>query len=143
MGILFKNGIIITAGDMYSADLLVEGECIKLIGSGIDTTGHDVVDCMGKYLMPGGVDVHTHLYLPLAQTAANSGFDTGHKAAAFGGTTTHLDFAIQPKGGTLAEGVESWKKKAEPAQIDYGFHMTITDLRDDVLEEIPSMFQYL
>ena len=139
MGILFKNGTVITASDMTPADVLVEGETIRLIGQDIDPTGHEVVDCTGKYLMPGGIDVHTHLDLPFGGTYSNDDFDVGHKAAAFGGTTCHIDFAIQPKGGTLRDGLETWRKKAQPAQIDYAFHMAITDLTDAVMEEIPSM----
>jgi len=139
MGTLFKNGTIVTAADMISADLLVEGETIVALGSNIDATDHDVVDCSGKYIMPGGIDVHTHLDLPFGGTYSNDDFATGHKAAAFGGTTTHIDFVIQPVGGTLAEGIATWREKAKKAQIDYGFHMAITDLRDDVMEEIPSL----
>jgi dihydropyrimidinase len=139
MGTLFKNGIIITASDMFQADLLVEGETIDTIGLNLDPDGHQVVDCTGKYLMPGGIDVHTHLELPFGGTVSNDDFDTGHKAAAFGGTTMHIDFVIQPIGGSLHDGLATWRQKAKPAQIDYGFHMAITDLRDDVMDEIPSM----
>jgi dihydropyrimidinase len=139
MGTLFKNGTIITASDMVQADVLVEGEIITTIGQNIAADGHTVVDCSGKYLMPGGIDVHTHLDLPFGGTYSNDDFDTGHKAAAFGGTTCHIDFVIQPIGGTLKEGIATWRKKAQKAQIDYGFHMAITDLRDDVLETIPDL----
>ena len=140
MGTLFRNGTIITASDMYQADLLVEGETIALIGQHIDAGGHEVVDCSGKYLMPGGIDVHTHLDLPFGGTISNDDYDVGHMAAAFGGTTCHIDFVIQPIGGSLADGLATWRKKAEGiAQIDYGFHMAVTDLRDDVMKEIPSM----
>jgi dihydropyrimidinase len=139
MGLLFKHGTLITASDMLTADVLVEGEVISLIGRDIDPTGHTVVDCTDRYLMPGGIDVHTHLDLPFGGTYSNDDFDVGHRAAAFGGTTTHIDFVIQPKGGTLHQGLETWRRKAAPAQIDYAFHMAVTDLRDDVLEEIPSL----
>ncbi len=139
MGLLFKGGTVITAADMVKADVLVEGEIITSIGLDIATDGHEVVDCTGKYLMPGGIDVHTHLDLPFGGTYSNDDFDTGHKAAAFGGTTMHIDFVIQPIGGTLADGLKAWRQKAQLAQIDYGFHMAITDLRDDVMAEIPSL----
>ena len=95
MGTLFKDGLIVTASDMFAADLLVEGERIVVIGAQIDAGNHEIVDCAGKYLMPGGIDAHTHLHLPLTETGSNSDFDTGHKAAAFGGTTAHIDFALQ------------------------------------------------
>ena len=106
MGTLFKNGTIITASDMVSADVLVEGEIVTLIGRDLSGDGHDVVDCAGKYLMPGGIDVHTHLDLPFGGTISNDDFDVGHKAAAFGGTTTHIDFVVQPIGGSLRDGLE-------------------------------------
>ncbi len=139
MGLLFKNGTIVTASDMTKADVLVEGEIITLIGQNISPEGHEVVDCTGKYLMPGGIDVHTHLDLPFGGTISNDDFDSGHKAAAFGGTTMHIDFVIQPKGGSLHDGLTTWRKKAEVAQIDYGFHMALTDPNDAVMAEIPSM----
>ncbi|MDK3158979.1 dihydropyrimidinase [Kamptonema cortianum] len=141
MGVLFKGGTVVTASEMVRADVLVEGEIITLIGADISPEGHVVVDAAGKYLMPGGIDVHTHLDLPFGGTYSNDDFDVGHKAAAFGGTTTHIDFVIQPKGGSLHDGLETWRRKAAPAQIDYGFHLAITDLRDDVLDEIPSLAQ--
>ncbi len=140
MGILFKSGSIITASDMVSADVLVEGEAVTLIGQNLDAGNHDVVDCAGKYLMPGGIDVHTHLDLPFGGTISNDDFDVGHKAAAFGGTTTHIDFVVQPIGGSLHDGLETWwKKSRDIAQIDYAFHMAVTDLNDAVMKEIPTM----
>ncbi|GAB1422393.1 dihydropyrimidinase [Anaerolineales bacterium] len=140
MALLFKNGTIVTASDTVVGDILVEGEIITLIGKSIDPTGHEVIDCTGKYILPGGIDVHTHLDLAFGGTISNDDFDTGHKAAAFGGTTSHIDFVIQPIGGSLADGIAAWRKKSEGiAQIDYGFHMAITDLRDEVMKEIPSL----
>ena len=139
MGLLFKNGTVVTASDMTQADVLVEGEVVTLVGQNIDPTGHEVVDCSGKYLLPGGIDVHTHLDLPFGGTYSNDDFDVGHKAAAFGGTTAHIDFVIQPIGGSLRDGLEIWRDKAKVAQIDYAFHMAVTDLRDDVMDEIPTM----
>jgi dihydropyrimidinase len=141
MGTLFKGGTLITASDMIRADVLVEGETITLIGKDVSKRGHEVVNCKGKYLMPGGIDVHTHLDLPFGGTYSNDDFDTGHKAAAFGGTTMHIDFVIQPKGGSLHDGLKTWREKAKPAQIDYGFHMAVTDLTDQVMDEIPSMLE--
>lgn len=139
MGLLFKNGTVVTASDMVQADVLVEDEKVVMIGQNIRPQGHEVINCKGKYLMPGGIDVHTHLDLPFGGTYSNDDFDVGHKAAAFGGTTMHIDFVIQPKGGSLHDGLKIWRKKAEPAQIDYGFHMAVTDLRDDVMDEIPTL----
>jgi dihydropyrimidinase len=139
MGILFRNGTIVTAADEYVGDVLVEGEIITLIGRDLPADGHQVVDCTGKYLLPGGIDVHTHLDLPFGGTISNDDFETGHIAAAFGGTTMHIDFVIQPIGGSLADGVRTWREKARKACIDYGFHMAVTDLRQEVMDEIPSM----
>ncbi|HMR65857.1 MAG TPA: amidohydrolase family protein, partial [Anaerolineae bacterium] len=140
MTTLIKNGVIVTASDTYPADVLIDGEQIVMIGRDLATAGHEVIDATGKLLLPGGIDVHTHLELPFGGTVSSDDFFTGHRAAAFGGTTTHIDFAIQPIGGSLKEGVETWHQKAEgKACIDYGFHMAITDLRDEVMAEIPSM----
>jgi dihydropyrimidinase len=139
MGTLFKHGTIITASDMIRADVLVEGEIVTLIGRDLDPTGHTVVDCTGKYLLPGGIDVHTHLDLSFGGTFSNDDFNTGHKAAAFGGTTMHIDFVIQPSGGTLHDGLTEWRKKAQIAQIDYGFHLAIRHLDDAILDEIPTL----
>jgi dihydropyrimidinase len=140
MGLLFKNGTVITASDMVKADVLVEGETISLIGMDINPAGHEVVDCTNRYLMPGGIDVHTHLELAFGGTVSNDDFDTGHMAMAFGGTTSHIDFVIQPIGGSLHDGLDAWRKKSKDlAQVDYAFHMAITDLRPEVMEEIPSL----
>ena len=139
MGTLFKGGVLLEAHQAALGDLLVEGEQIVGSAPDIPAAGHTVVNCAGLYVMPGGVDVHTHLDMPLAGTASNDDFESGGRAAAFGGTTSLLDFASQPRGGTLAAGLALWRRKAERAVIDYGFHMTITDARDDALAEIPAM----
>ena len=141
MTTLIKNGTVVTAGDTFQADVVIDGEQVAMMGRNLPEAGHDdVIDATGLLLLPGGIDVHTHLELPFGGTLSSDDFFTGHRAAAFGGTTTHIDFVIQPIGGSLKEGVEAWHQKAEgKACIDYGFHMAITDLRDDVMAEIPSM----
>ncbi|RME84337.1 MAG: dihydropyrimidinase [Caldilineae bacterium] len=140
MTTIIKNGTIVTASDTVQADVLIDGEQVALIGRDLQADDAEVIDATGKLLLPGGIDVHTHLDLPFGGTIASDDFLTGHRAAAFGATTCHIDFVIQPMGGTLHEGVEEWHKKAEgKASIDYGFHIAITDLRDDVMEEIPTM----
>ena len=137
---IIKNGTIVTAGDIYAADLLIEDGKIALIGYDLQSDEATVIDATGKLLLPGGIDVHTHLELPFGGTVSSDDFFTGHRAAAFGGTTTHIDFVIQPMGGSLQDGLTDWHNKArDKAAIDYGFHMAITDLRDDVMAEIPSM----
>lgn len=139
MGILLKNGIVVNADGQQKADVLIEGEVVTQIAAEIAAAGHEVVDCSGKYLLPGGIDVHTHLDLAFGGTYSNDDYNTGHQAAGFGGTTTHIDFVIQPKGGSLHDGLKIWREKAKLAQVDYAFHMAVTDLRPDVMEEIPSM----
>lgn len=140
MAILIKGGTVVTASDNYVADVLVKGERIALVGASLEPNGAQIVDASGKLLLPGGIDVHTHLSLPFFSTVSSDDFYTGHRAAAFGGTTSHIDFATQRKGETLHTALERWHRKAEgKAVIDYGVHMSITDLRDDILDEIPSM----
>jgi dihydropyrimidinase len=140
MPTLIKGGTIVTAADTYPADILLDEGKIALIGRPLAVEGAQVVDASHKLLLPGGIDVHTHLALPFYNTVSADDFYTGHKAAAFGGTTSHLDFATQRKGQTLRQALDRWRQKAEgKAVIDYGAHMSITDLRDDVLAEIPTM----
>jgi len=98
------------------------------------------IDASGKWVIPGGIDVHTHMELPFGGTFAKDTFETGTRAAAFGGTTTIIDFAVQPKGGSLREGLDAWHAKADGnACIDYGFHMIVSDVRDDVLAEMDTL----
>lgn len=140
MGLLIKNGVIVTASDTYRADILVEGEKIVMIGAYLPSDDHQVYDAGGKYVLPGGVDVHTHLELPVSGTVSSDDFYTGQVAAAFGGTTTHIDFPIQAKGGSLRQALDTWHAKADgKAAIDYGFHMTITDMNPEVAREIPDI----
>jgi dihydropyrimidinase len=140
MSIIIKNGTIVTAGGEQKADVLIDGEKIKDISLNIENGEAQVLDASGKLLMPGGIDMHTHLDLPFFGTFCSDDFFTGQKAAAFGGTTSHIDFVIQPIGGSLQDGLEEWRKKAEgKTVIDYGFHMAVTDLRPEVMEEIPTM----
>jgi len=140
MKTLLKNGTLVTAAETYRADLLMEDGKIVLIGTDLPGEGAQVVDATGKYVLPGAIDVHTHLELPFGGTVSSDDFYSGHKAAAFGGTTFHIDFAMQAKGERLHDTVARWNAKAsDKAIIDYGYHLGITDLRDDVLTEIPQM----
>ncbi len=141
MRTVLKGGTVVTASDTYQADVAIEGETIMAIGRGLD--GDATIDAHGKYIIPGGIDVHTHLEMPFGGTLASDDFFTGHQAAAFGGTTTHIDFAIQPKGATLRETFDLWSAKAAGrAAIDYGFHIAITDLPDSVMAEIPQCAEW-
>ncbi|GBL18577.1 D-hydantoinase [Anaerolineaceae bacterium] len=140
MRTIIKGGTVITAADTFAADLLLEGGRIAQMGADLPAAGARVVDAGGMLLLPGGIDVHTHLELPFFGTVASDDFYTGQRAAVFGGTTSHIDFAIQHKGESLHQAVENWQHKAQDkAVIDYGLHVAITDLNDTVMAEIPSL----
>jgi dihydropyrimidinase len=140
MRTLIKNGTVVTATDQYRGDVLVEDEKIAVIGLSLDVQADTVIDAAGKYVLPGGIDVHTHLDMPFGGATSADDFETGTRAAAFGGTTTIVDFAIQFRGQTLHYAMETWAKKAEgKAVIDYGFHMIITDLTDQVEAEMDAL----
>ena len=140
MNTLIKNGTLVTAAEIYRADLLMEDNKIALIGMNLPSDGAQVVEAAGKYVLPGGIDVHTHLDVPFGGTRVSDDFYTGHKAAAFNGTTCHIDFARQDKGESLHQTIERWHQMADRKDvIDYGFHLAITDLTDAVLDEIPAM----
>jgi len=138
MSVLIKGGRVITAADDYVADVLIEGEQISLIGRSLDVAADTTIDATGKYVLPGAVDPHTHLEMPWRGETTIDDFESGQTAAAFGGTTTHVDFCIQGKGQTFAEALEIWHGKREgKAIIDNGFHIAITDLAgDERLEEL-------
>ncbi|KJR99857.1 MAG: phenylhydantoinase [Peptococcaceae bacterium BRH_c4a] len=138
MSTVIKNGTVVTASDIYSADILIEGE--KIVAVGQNLKGDKIIDAAGKYVFPGGVDGHTHLELPVSGTVS-AAWDTETVAAAVGGTTTIVDFAIQGSGGSLADAVKIWREhKAEgKAAVDYGLHVAIGDLTESVLNEIPSI----
>ncbi len=137
MSLLIKNGRIVTAVDDYHADIFVEDERITLIGEHLDIAADEVIDATGKLVIPGGIDPHTHFDMPFGGTISADDFETGTRAAAHGGTTTIIDFAIQTKGHSTLEGLDTWHRKAEgKASIDYGFHMIITDMEDERLPEM-------
>ena len=138
--ILIRNGTVVTAADQYKGDVLIEGEKVTTIGSALDVRADRVIDATGKYLFPGGIDVHTHLDMPFGGSTSADDFETGTRAAAHGGTTTIVDFAIQYRGQTLHHAWETWLKKAEgKATIDYGFHMIVTELNDQVEQEMDAL----
>jgi len=142
MSTIIKNGRIITAEQDYVGDIFIEDEKITLIGEHLDIMADVNIDAKGKYVIPGGIDVHTHLDMPFGGTNSCDNFETGTRAAAFGGTTSLIDFAIQTKGKSMREGLDTWREKAEgKATIDYSFHMIITDLPDFRLPEMKDMVE--
>ena len=137
MKTLIRNGRIITAVDDYKADLLIEDELVSVIGAKLDMEADRTIDASGKLVIPGGIDPHTHMELPFGGTQASDDFRTGTIAAAHGGTTSIIDFAVQYKGQSLIESVDNWHQKAEgKTAIDYGFHLITTELEDGQIEEM-------
>jgi len=138
MSVLIKRGRIITAADDYVGDVYVDGERITLVGESLDMDADHVIDASGKYVLPGCVDPHTHLDMPFGGTVTIDDVTSGQTAAAFGGTTCHVDFVIQPPGSSFTSALDDWRSKAEGKQvIDMGYHMAVTDLRDGgSLEEL-------
>src|ERR687890_2469834 len=137
MRTLIRNGRVVTAVDDYKADILIEGETVSTIGAKLDVEADKVIDASGKLVIPGGIDPHTHMELPFGGTTASDDFTTGTIAAAHGGTTTIIDFAVQYKGEALLQAVDNWHKKAEgKTAIDYGFHLVTTELEDNQIEEL-------
>ncbi len=142
---LITNGTVVNADGSTQADVLVDGEQIVAVGRGL--AGSDLaagaertIDASGKYVIPGAIDVHTHMELPFGGTFAKDTFETGSRAAAFGGTTTILDFAVQSKGKSLREGLDTWMAKAEGNTcVDYGFHMIVSDVTPASLAEMDEL----
>ncbi|HEY0636434.1 MAG TPA: dihydropyrimidinase [Pseudonocardiaceae bacterium] len=138
MSILIKGGTVVTATGTSEADVLVDGETVAaLLAPGTPAQADTVVDAGGKYLFPGGIDVHTHLEMPFGGTFSADDFETGTRAAAWGGTTSIVDFAVQPKGEGLLSTLDTWHAKADgKCAVDYGFHMIVSDVNDSTLKEM-------
>jgi len=141
MSIIIKSGTLITAAETFTADIHIDDEKIVAIGNDLSIPDAQVIDAHGKLVMPGGIDAHTHFDLPMFDTVSSDDHYTGHKAAAFGGTTTVMDFIPQDF-DTLGEAVDIWHAKADgKAAIDFGFHMNITKLDEKIETEIPSLLK--
>ena len=138
MPTLIKDGIVVAADGSFPADILVEGERISQVGKNLQSTGAEIVDATGKMILPGGVDPHVHLDLPMFGTISSDDHYTGTKAAAFGGTTTVIDF-VSFDSATLLESVEVWHTKAEKAAVDYSAHMNLTRYNEKIAGELPSL----
>lgn len=135
---VIKNGIVVTAADTFKADIGISNGRIAAIGE--DLHADEIIDAGGNYILPGGIDVHTHLDMPLNErlTSADD-FETGSIAAAIGGTTSFIDYACQPTGGTLHKGLETWKQKGQKSCLDYGLHMAVTRADEETLAEMEEL----
>jgi dihydropyrimidinase len=134
------GGTIVTNSDCYQADVGVKDGKVITIAKQIKEEAGQTIDARGKYVLPGGIDMHTHLDMPFGGTVSADDFETGTIAAAHGGTTTVVDFAIQSKGASLKKALDNWMEKAKgKAVIDYGFHLAVTDLNEQVMDELPEM----
>src|SRR5512133_3505957 len=138
---LIVNGTVVTASDTFQADVGIDGGKIVAIGDKLPRDrAKKTIDAKGKYVFPGGIDVHTHLDMPFGGTTSADDFETGTRAAAFGGTTTLIDFAIQYKGQPLRQAFDTWMSKASSKAVaDYSFHCIITDLPDAQLDEMKDL----
>src|ERR1035441_4478958 len=141
MNTLIRNGTVVTAKETRAADVLIEGERIREVRAGIpESSAEKAIDASGMYVIPGGVDAHTHLDMPFGGTTSADDFETGTRAAAFGGTTSIVDFAIQARGTRMRDALDTRREKAEGrATIDYGLHMIVTDLGVSGLEDMDDM----
>ena len=140
MSLLIRNGRVITAVDDYYADIFIEDEQISVIGKNLEMEADREIDATGQLVIPGGIDTHTHLDMPFAGTTSADDFESGTLAAAHGGTTTLIDFAIQSKGESTLKALDTWHEKADgKTAIDYSFHMIITDLEQNRLHEMKKL----
>ncbi|MED3623579.1 dihydropyrimidinase [Neobacillus thermocopriae] len=139
---IIKNGTIVTATDTFEAELLIEDGKITQIGSNLSAVGAEIIDAKGCLVFPGGIDPHTHLDMPFGGTVTKDDFESGTIAAAFGGTTTVIDFCLTNKGEPLKKAIQTWHEKAkDKAVIDYGFHLMISEINDNVLKELPQVIE--
>lgn len=140
--VLIKNGTVVTATDTFPADIYIEDERIHSLGRDLNVKATTTIDAKGSYIFPGGIDAHTHLDLPFMGTSSSDDFETGTRAALFGGTTTIIDFAFQKHGGTLREALSIWHEKARGKALgDYGFHVVVTDYNENVRREIKELVE--
>ncbi|MEX0721374.1 MAG: dihydropyrimidinase [Balneolaceae bacterium] len=137
MSVLIKNGRIVTAAEDYIADLFIEDGKISAIGANLQQKADKEIDASGKLIFPGGIDPHVHLDMPFMGTYSSDDYETGTRAALFGGTTTVIDFILQTQGDTLHNALKTWQKKSQGKAVgDYSYHMAVTDFNDDVAKEV-------
>lgn len=142
MSILIKNGRVITATDDYVADIFIEGETISAIGKNLDRNADMVIDATGKYVFPGAIDPHVHLDMPFMGTFSSDSYETGTRAALFGGTTMVIDFILQKQGNSLQSALDEWRSRSDNNCVgDYSFHMAVTDFNDETKKEIRKLIE--
>lgn len=142
MSVLIRNGRIITATDDYQADIFIEGEKIELIGKDLQVQADKTIDAKGKLVFPGGIDPHVHLDMPFMGTYSSDNYETGTRAALFGGTTTVIDFVLQKQGNSLQAALDEWNGRAAGNAVgDYSFHMAVTDFNDETRKEVRHMIE--
>jgi dihydropyrimidinase len=142
MSVLLKNGRVITATDDYVADVFIEGETVTAIGKDLQVRADKVIDATGKLVMPGGIDPHVHLDMPFMGTYSSDNYETGTRAALFGGTTTVIDFILQKQGNSLRAALDEWNGRSKGNAVgDYSFHMAVTDFNDETKKEIKDMIE--
>lgn len=142
MSILIKNGNIITATDNYIADIFIEGETISAIGENLQVKADKEIDAFGKLVMPGGIDPHVHLDMPFMGTYSSDNYETGTRAALYGGTTMVIDFILQKQGNSLQTALQEWRSRSDNNCVgDYSFHMAVTDFNDETKKEIKGLIE--
>ena len=142
MSILIKNGQIITATDNYFADIFIEGETISAIGKNLPVNADKEIDASGKFVMPGGIDPHVHLDMPFMGTYSSDNYETGTRAALYGGTTMVIDFILQKQGNSLQAALDEWRSRSDYNCVgDYSFHMAVTDFNDETKKEIKGLIE--
>src|SRR5215208_5050959 len=137
MLVLIKNGYVATAADLYFADILIEDESIKAIGRDLAVQADQTIDAMGLLIFPGGIDPHVHLDMPFMGTYSSDNYETGTRAALFGGTTMVIDFILQRQGNSLQSALHEWRSRSDNNCVgDYSFHMAVTDFNENTKKEI-------
>jgi dihydropyrimidinase len=142
MSILIKNGRIITADADYVADIFIDGEIVHTIGKNLPVNADEIIDATGKLVFPGGIDPHVHLDMPFMGTFSSDNYETGTRAALFGGTTMVIDFILQKQGNSLQAALDEWRGRSDNNCVgDYSFHMAVTDFNDSTKKEIKNNCQ--
>src|ERR1041385_4432462 len=142
MSLLIKNGRIITADADQLADIFIEGETISAIGKNLPVKANREIDASGKLIFPGGLDPHVHLDMPFMGTFSSDNYETGTRAALFGGTTMVIDFVLQKQGNSLQAALDEWRSRSDNNCVsDYSFHMAVTDFNDNTKKEIKGLIE--